>query len=789
MHYENILRNCKHIMKLCTSFGINTKLSSRSRRYSNYKNKSSSKLFTDSEGSIGLHQEPLTSVKNFTLYDFPNESSASSHSLCNFYSAKAVDLYKSREYFSAIHQFKRSLAYDPSHFESLINLGACYFHLQLLDEAIIIFSKGIRMFPDNFIPYFNKALSEIQLQEYTRTIVTVDNALNTLKDPPEALFKMRTYVMFQSGRVTNILDEIKSKNGFEARKRQSSRKVKIPLSAESTFNRPRTSSMKAHRTVYLYPDSKNTFVQVNESELPKRQHTTSKIRIISSTNSPRSRGKSPVLLSKPPPRSKKESRCTISRAEFEKEEHVRTKVHQIIEPMTVYEPGLIQIDTLDRFQGSLDERETTDSFHTNLKALRRYVEKDLERAEELKEEVKGNEHRFISEYEIKMLIEEFRRPVRCMEKIDKIGMKLTFLQKFPFVMRESLYKCARIENFAAGQVIFNEGDSGDSMFVIIRGSVVIHKRLNEVRNYPVIINSLYDGRQFGDVSVLSTISEEETRKGTCVVTEPSTMFIIPKQDYKRLLFKYLKPELEAKANLLLKVRLFQDIELANLYTLASNIETVHASLGESILQKGEVSKGLYIINKGHVEVVTEGYVGKKKKPSVYGNAKIREKSPRPFYTGNCSVASSPKGKQAEMAENRKRRVFVEDPEGLVKDKILNFILHPTEFFGGKALLDGDVFAGTLIKSVPSKFSFIAKSSSVEMFIISKDHLAFLNTKAELLVKNLLSRSFHIDTPEDVDSQQMDELFKDWQKYKEEIVDDIRMKKYVERNKMDFPFIR
>ena len=65
----------------------------------------------------------------------------------------------------------------------------------------------------------------------------------------------------------------------------------------------------------------------------------------------------------------------------------------------------------------------------------------------------------------------------------------------------------------------------------------------------------------------------------------------------------------------------------------------------------------------------------------------------------------------------------------------------------------------------------------------------IKEETEKRVKTLLSKAFHIDCPNDIDPQVMDELFKKWQKYKKDIVEDIRRSKYLERNKLGFPYIR
>ena len=610
----------------------------------------------------------------------------------------------------------------------------------------------------------------MQKREYSKTIVTVDAAINALKEPPEALHQIRTYVMYQSGKITSILDGIRAKNGFEVSKRVRSGKGKRPEETERSFCRPVTAAAKTQRTAYLYPEYNKSIVQVKDLDAMQRRGIKGIIRMVSCKSSPQSRAKSPVVMNRSQVRSKKDCVFMASSREFEKEEPARNG-NQLIQQGSYYGTGLVQRSALDRLKRWGENGDTRGGVDTDLEVHRKCVGKDGERGEKPREGDDANGHEFISSCNIKMLIEEFNKSDRSLEKIDKIALKLEFLQKFPLAMRESLYKSARIENFSEKQVIFNEGNSEDYMFVIIKGSVVIHKRLNEVRNYPIIITSLYNGLKLGDVSILNTTSEEEAHKCACVVTRPATIFILPKVEYKALLFQFLKPELESKVNLLLKVRLFQEIELSTLYTLASTTETVHVSVGECILQKGEKPKGLYIINKGHVEVVTSGYVENKRHTSMHGSAKIRAVSSRHYYIGTRSLASAPKGKMREVAENTNSSLIDggdEDIDGSAEEKIPNFILHPTEFFGGKAVLDGGVFAGRMNEVGSSRFAFIAKSSGVELFIISKEQMTLLNPKAELIVKDLLSKSFHIDCPEDVDSELVDELFIDWQEYKEKL---------------------
>jgi CRP-like cAMP-binding protein/tetratricopeptide (TPR) repeat protein len=751
-----------------------------------------------------LTPAPLSSVKDIQIAFF-HEAREEENSLFIYYFSKAVQNYEKSEYFSAIHSFKRALAYSPLNFETFINLGACYYHLQLLDEAVIVFGKSSRILPESPIPHINKVLAQLQIGDLSQVMQTIDNALEILSNPPEDLYKLRTFVLCQTGKVTNFLDDLKKNNGFEPKKRLESRKLITPSTDLSIKpSRPQTSSKRRKTNlVQLYPEGSRTFIKVNEVSINSDKRTTAKntssrFGLHSATISPKDKQKTSRSHTNP----KVKPMIYRQNTMIQKQQIEKVRVYSS-EPKQQYKPGVIQINALEKEEEYFETFEAALKFNQKMRVLRHYVAKDLQKTEELRESSKDNDFEFITENQIKFLTEELSKKVKSLEKIDKIASKLEFLQKFPLHMRESIYLCAKIETFSPGDVVFREGDPGESMYVIIKGSVVINKRLSEVRNHPVIISSLYDGRQFGDVSVLSTVNEKEPRKGTCIVTEPSTMLTIPKKEYKRLLFKYLKPELEAKVAFLATLRLFKDIELNSLYTLASNVISKTYQLGDLVLKKGEMPKGLYIVTSGHLEVVTEGLVDKRPRPMIYGNAKIRQKSPRPFYTGNYSPEGSPKPQSFDLSYRDKGRnvIDAESPKknnqkscsfqdhNKVKDSILNFTLHPTEYFGGRSVLDNEVFQGNFHKASPSKFSFIARSSEVGILLILKEHMQFLDAQAEFIVKSILSKGFHIDSPDDIDANEMDELFKKWHNYRNEVVENIHKQKYLERNKQDFPFVR
>jgi CRP-like cAMP-binding protein len=57
------------------------------------------------------------------------------------------------------------------------------------------------------------------------------------------------------------------------------------------------------------------------------------------------------------------------------------------------------------------------------------------------------------------------------------------------------------EQFQANEILFNQGDHGDKLYIIIKGSVEVIYNLGNVN---IVISSLYDGQYFGELSLMDT---------------------------------------------------------------------------------------------------------------------------------------------------------------------------------------------------------------------------------------------------------------------------------------------
>lgn len=105
-------------------------------------------------------------------------------------------------------------------------------------------------------------------------------------------------------------------------------------------------------------------------------------------------------------------------------------------------------------------------------------------------------------------------------------------QVFSGIDKEQSQKVEKIIDevtFGKDEVIFTEGDEGDSFFIIVDGSVRIVKS-GEARN-DEILAILEPGTSFGEMALV----EKETRSATVIANDPSTLLRIRKDDFEKLL--------------------------------------------------------------------------------------------------------------------------------------------------------------------------------------------------------------------------------------------------------------
>lgn len=100
---------------------------------------------------------------------------------------------------------------------------------------------------------------------------------------------------------------------------------------------------------------------------------------------------------------------------------------------------------------------------------------------------------------------------------------------------EAVKKYTVTRNFPKNSIIINEGDSSDSLYIIVSGRVTVY--LSDENGKEVILNSQGAGDYFGELALV----DDDKRSASVVTAEKSTFFVISKADFKKVLA--LHPEL------------------------------------------------------------------------------------------------------------------------------------------------------------------------------------------------------------------------------------------------------
>ena len=101
-------------------------------------------------------------------------------------------------------------------------------------------------------------------------------------------------------------------------------------------------------------------------------------------------------------------------------------------------------------------------------------------------------------------------------------------------------------SFEAGEVIFSEGDAGDSMYVVTEGLVEIQKHTS---SGPLLLSKLGPGEFIGEMAVI----DKTRRSATAVAAEPTTLLVYPAQEIEQLIANH--PSVGVRMIELLAIRL------------------------------------------------------------------------------------------------------------------------------------------------------------------------------------------------------------------------------------------
>jgi CRP-like cAMP-binding protein len=181
--------------------------------------------------------------------------------------------------------------------------------------------------------------------------------------------------------------------------------------------------------------------------------------------------------------------------------------------------------------------------------------------------------------------------------VDSVVRDLAFFTKFNQSIRMVFLSMSKLVTFERGDTVFERGDSGDSMFVILRGSVnVIVPRKRTKGNR--VVACLYDGSSFGEYSILGLragvekgqygvldemgppsvtssltgelqkkTKERTKRSATIEVLESAEMLTLDRQAFKRILMSLMQTDLSDKLHVLMHLPYFEVSPFLSLFFL------------------------------------------------------------------------------------------------------------------------------------------------------------------------------------------------------------------------------
>ena len=379
--------------------------------------------------------------------------------------------------------------------------------------------------------------------------------------------------------------------------------------------------------------------------------------------------------------------------------------------------------------------------------------------------------------------------------------KLKFFAKFQPDVRRKFLESGHLQVFQPHEVIFSQGETSVYIYVILRGSVVIVKQSPEYGHEPLVLTTLYDGDNFGDLSVFAG-EVGKGRSAACKAVELTEVLVIPKEKYREIIVSEIETQLDRKIAFLAALPMFYGAPKTSLIPLASNVSPELFTFNEKLISKGALPRGLYIILSGSCSLYSEGFCLRPKFMKKYARARIRSPDPPPFRVGNTDF-HSPKGEKMELQKpetaiseveiegNRELKMrletfFVgEDVDRLVKshyitqEKLLKLTLKPKDYFGGRVLLEAP------LSREGSKYMVQAESAEVRVLVVTRQLLPLIGDKLTEQVRRYLRRQDDYDCPQHISTAQIDAEFRQWTKYRAQLIDQVHKDQSLSRTQPIF----
>lgn len=712
-----------------------------------------------------LQQVPV-GPQIFQAYTFKHKENRQANTIFT----KACTEYIKGNYKEALKYFESVQTSITNDFQAQINISACKINLNQYENALNILENLTDSNPFNEILLFNKALIHSLLGNYKRSVEVLSALSEFFGNFSEDCQKLRTFAIIHSGKVSTALKDTESESGYTNRSPTRFDHQPSNINILQPKQKTRTFSSLSGKEKFNFL----TFIS-NKPKNPEKKIFGSPQKLLASKKLNKFYSNKKIMS-----KVRTNQKTDNKRNDFiaKKIKNQDEKIFSNAKTGKNEEPGLYQRDLSIHCAEKLVEYE--ENFDNHDEKIRRiktqasdYFSKVLANTDFLKLALESSN---ITQQDLKFLVDEFELSSenRNLEKIDEVLMKLEFFQKYREEIRYPVYKMSFIKQFPTNYVVFNQGDIGENLYIIIQGSVNVIKSSEEFRNHSVIVSSIYSGQHFGDIALLNSLKSNpfSSRTATIKTTESCHFLIVPKASYQSLLLSLQLKNLQSRTLFLSELKFFAGVDPTALIPLACNIQEQKFGVKDVIFKKGFIPEGLIIIVKGQAKLVAEAcpkleknaqYMGHRKKKSLPGSvARINYGVKRHGFK-SCDISDAKFGVEDEMERKEK-----------VVENFYFQTLFAKDFCAGRALCSDKV--------LPSKLSLISDSPDTEILTIGNSHMFYLPESVQSSMKNILKQSYEPDCPNDINSKTIEKFICNWQQFRKNLVNEIQAESYQDKHR-------
>lgn len=162
-----------------------------------------------------------------------------------------------------------------------------------------------------------------------------------------------------------------------------------------------------------------------------------------------------------------------------------------------------------------------------------------------------------------MVNEYSRLEEKDLEKIDKVTKRIKFFSKFQKPIRYRLLKISSLVKKAANETLFRQGDFGDFLYVILKGSVnvIVNRRNKNGEFSETIVASLYDGTNFGELAMMGANRNTKELKIDLIsqVITKSDIYAFMKREEEEKTLEEKQKQLKEAKELNIKFKIFKKV--------------------------------------------------------------------------------------------------------------------------------------------------------------------------------------------------------------------------------------